>query len=103
MGYVSLNGFLFRHGLAEHRYCEACDGIDTETEQTVSHHFLVCPTYAEERAKMLTLVNKARGFMQDYPIDTMAQLLEHDKNPITRFKVAEIILDFITDTIDGFL
>jgi hypothetical protein len=44
-----------------------------------------------------------RGFMLDYPIDTMAHLLEQDRNPNTRFKVAEIILEFISETIDGFL
>ena len=103
MGYVSLNGFLFRHGLAAHKFCEACDGLETKTEQTVSHHFLHCGAYKQERTKMLTRINAARGFMEDYPIDTMAQLLEHDKNPATRFKVAEIILDFISETMDGFL
>jgi ribonuclease HI len=103
MGYVSLNGFLFRHGLAVHKYCEACDGLDTKTEQTVSHHFLHCPTFAKQRAEMFARVNKARGFMLDYPIATMAHLLEQDRNPNTRFKVAEIILEFISETIDGFL
>ena len=41
--------------------------------------------------------------MRDYPIVTMAHLLEHDRNPNPRFKVAEIILEFISETIDGFL
>ena len=58
MNYVSLNGFLFRHGLAVHNYCEPCRATyNSMLIQSASHHLLNCPTYKHERASMFTTVN----------------------------------------------
>ena len=42
LDYVSLNGFLYRHGLAGHNHCEPCAALNgTRPKQSALHHLLV--------------------------------------------------------------
>ncbi len=57
MDYISLNGFLHRHGLSDHSSCNGCVCLNgSSIIQSSSHVLLSCPIYAGERKSMLSSI-----------------------------------------------
>ncbi len=55
MDYISLNGFLHRHGLSDHSSCDGCFCLNgSSIIQSSSHVLLSCPIYAGEHKSMLS-------------------------------------------------
>ena len=103
MNYVSLNGFLFRHGLAVHNYCEPCRATyNSMLIQSASHHLLNCPTYKHERASMFTTVNAILNRPTDSDV-SLTDLLCPVGTNMSNFGVAEAVNSFIVSTISRFL
>ena len=63
---------------------------------------LTCPVYALDRAKMLSEINLALGFSEDYELD-WADILTPTNNNACNFTVAEAIVEFIGASFGGFL
>lgn len=101
MDYVSLNGFLFRHGLSAHNRCDGCFCLNgSSIKQSCSHVLLSCPIYADERKSMLSSIESTLHLANTA---SLLDLLVPSSVTATDFAVAEAICSFISNTMSGFL
>ena len=103
LDYVSLNGFLFRHGLADRKHCDSCSAAQGFlVTQSASHHILACPTFVHERQVLLAAVNSALDRFNDHLVSA-TDLFLPSGTPKVDFAIAEAICAFTTATMDGFM
>ena len=103
LDYVSLNGFLFRHGLSHHNYCDSCYfSSDSTIIQSAAHHLFHCPLFVQERGVLFSAVNSALNRPDNFPV-TSEDLLSPSGISRTDFRIAEAICAFTMSTMNGFM
>ena len=106
MDYASLRGFLYRHKLSEHNFCDGCDAMyaDNKVVQSAEHHLLACPIYKHQRKELFKTVNIALGFAPSFDLLSLSDFLRPAMNKhSTNIVVAGAVYDFITATAGRFL
>ena len=89
MDYISLNGFLHRHGLSDHSSCDGCFCLNgSSIIQSSSHVLLSCPIYAVERKSMLSSIESTLHLA--HPA-SLPDLLVPSSATAVNFAVAEAI------------
>ena len=103
LDYVSLNGFLYRHGLAGHNHCEPCAALNgAHPKQSALHHLLECPVFKHERDNLLA---ECRLALELLPWDNISttKLLRPSRDNQANFAIANAICNFTNLTMDGFM
>ena len=103
LNYVSLSGFLFRHGLSAHNHCEPCFAAhDVLTTQSALHHLLHCPVYDSDRKALFSAVSSALDRSDSHPVSSF-DLLHPTGVSKVDFTIADAICAFTTSTMNGFM
>ena len=101
MDYVSLNGFLFRHGLSAHDRFDGCFCLNgSSIKQSCSHDLQSCPIYVDER---MTMLSSVKSTLHHANPASLKDLIIPSSVSATDFAVAEAIYSFISSTMSGFL
>ena len=104
MDYYSLCGFLYRHGLSEHKFCDSCDFLyeDNKIVQSAEHHLLSCPLYKHQRKQLFRTVNNSLDFAPSYNHLDITHLLRPTRNKLAvNIGIAGAIYDFVATTAGG--